>query len=245
MQKQSGNLDKYSDVNDVYSDKIDQYSYLVSMVVSKLNISIPSGLTKDDFVSFGLVGLYKAIVTYDNNKGSFDMYAKCKIYNEIIDNIRSFSPVPRSVLDKKKKIQKAMVALESKLNRCPTSQEMMEYLGLDEAKYKKHLDSFNYGVDFSINDVFQNSQDEVEEFFEVKKENIYDAIEKQEFKEYLIECLDELNEKTRNVMYLRYYHNLTYKQIALVLGISESTVGEIHNKTLVYLKCKFKKDEMV
>ena len=138
-----------------------------------------------------------------------------------------------------------MVVLENQLNRCPTSQEMMEYLGLDEAKYKKHMESFNYGVDFSLNDVFQNSQDEIEEFFDVKKENLYESIEKDEFKRYLIECLDELKEKDRNVMYLRYFHGLTYKQIALVLGISESTVGEIHNKTLVYLRVKFKKDEMV
>lgn len=230
---------------DIYSEKIDKYSYLVNMVVRKLTISIPSGLTKDDFVVFGLYGLYKAILTYDNKKGSFEMYAKCKIYNEIIDCIRAYSPIPRSVLDKKKKIQKAMIHLENELNRCPTAQEMMDYLGLDEAKYKKHMESFNYGVDFSLNDVFQNSQDEVEEFFDVKRESLYDSIEKDEFKRYLIECLDELKEKDRNVMYLRYFHNLTYKQIALVLGISESTVGEIHNKTLVYLRVKFKKDEMV
>ena len=93
--------------------------------------------------------------------------------------------------------------------------------------------------------VFQNSQDEIEEFFDVKRESLYETIEREEFKKYLIECLNELKEKDRNVMYLRYFHNLTYKQIALVLNISESTVGEIHNKTLVYLKVKFKKDEMV
>lgn len=230
---------------DKYSEKIDQYSHLVKTVVGKLNISIPSGLTKDDFLSFGLYGLYKALLTHDKNKGSFEMYAKCKIYNEIIDSIRAYSPIPRSILDKKKKIQKAMVALENELNRCPTAQEMMEYLNMDEAKYKKHMDSFNYGIDFSLNDVFQNSHDEIEEFFDVKKENLYESIEKEEFKEYLIDCLNELKEKDRNVMYLRYFHNLTYKQIALVLNISESTVGEIHNKTLVYLKVKFKKDEMV
>lgn len=230
---------------DEYSKEIDKYSHLVNAVVGKLTISMPSGLTKDDFISFGLYGLYKAILTHDKNKGSFEMYAKCKIYNEIIDSIRSYSPIPRSVLDKKKKIQKAMVALENKLNRCPTSQEMMEYLDMDEAKYKKHMDSFNYGIDFSINDVFQNSKDEIEEFFDVKKENLYDNLEAEEFRKYLVECLDELKEKDRNVMYLRYFHNLTYKEISIVLGISESTVGEIHNKTLVYLKSKFKKDEMI
>ena len=228
-----------------YSEKIDHYSYLVNNVVNKLNVSIPSGLTKDDFLSFGLYGLYKAILTHDKNKGSFEMYAKCKIYNEIIDNIRAYSLIPRSVLDKKKKIQKAMAYLENELNRCPTSQEIMDYLDIDETKYKKYMDSFSYGIDFSLNDVFQNSNDEVEEFFQAKKESLYDIIEKEEFKEYLIECLDGLNEKARNIMYLRYYHSLTYKQIALVLGISESTVGEVHNKTLVYLKMKLKQDEMV
>lgn len=226
-------------------DKLEKYGYLVNNVVGKLNIGIPSGLNKDDFLSFGLTGLYKAILTYDKNKGSFEMYAKCKIYNEIIDSIRAYSPIPRSVLDKKKKIQKAIVELENIYNRCPTAQEIMTHLEMDEAKYKKYMESFNYGIDFSLNDVFQNSQDEIEEFFEVKKESLFDSIEKDEFKKYLVECLDDLNEKARNVMYLRYYHELTYKQIAMILSISESTVGEIHNRTLVFLKTKFRKDEMV
>lgn len=232
-------------VEDMYSEKIDQYKHLVTMVVNRLNISVPSGLTKDDFLSYGLSGLYKALQTHDKAKGSFEMYAKCKIYNEIIDCIRAYSPIPRSILDKKKKIQKAMAVLENKLNRCPTQEEMMEYLGMDEAKYKKHLQSFNYGVDFSLNDIFQNSDDEVEEFFNVKGESVYDSIESDEFKKYLVECLDGLNDKARNVMYLRYYHHLTYKQISAILNISESTVGEIHNKTLVYLNTKLRKDEMI
>ena len=230
---------------DKYSETIDKYSYLAKGVVGRLNISIPSGLTRDDLLSFGLYGLYKAILTHDKAKGSFEMYAKCKIYNEIIDSIRAYSPIPRSVLDKKKKIQKAMVYLENEFNRCPTSEEMMEYLGMDEAKYKKHLDSFNYGIDFSLNDDFQNSHDEVEEFFDVKKENMYETIEQEESRQYLFDCLDGLKEKDRNVMYLRYFKKLTYKQIALVLGISESTVGEVHNKTLVYLNTKMRKDEMI
>ena len=228
-----------------YSEEIEKYSYLANMVVKKLNIKVPSGLTKDDLLSFGLFGLYKAILTHDKNKGSFEMYAKYKIYHEIIDSIRAYSPIPRSILDKKKKIQKAMIVLENELKRCPTSQEMMEYLNMDEAKYKKHMDSFNYGIDFSLNDVFQNSNDEIEEFFDAKKDNLYESIEKDEFKRYLIDCLNDLREKDRNVMYLRYFHGLTYKQIALVLGISESTVGEIHNKTLVYLKTKINKEEML
>lgn len=224
---------------------LEEYKYLVTLVVNKMNIAIPSGLNKEDFIGYGLNGLYKAIKTYDKSKSSFEVYARNKIRNEIIDNIRAYSITPRSVLDKKKKVLKAMGELESKLGRCPSKAELMEYLEVDESKYKKLMESFTYGTDFSLNDVFQDSHDEVEEFCDLKKNDLFATIEQEEFNKYLVECLDGLKENARQVMYLRYYHGLTYKEIAKIVGLSESTVGEIHNRTLVFLRAKIKEDNML
>lgn len=227
------------------SKKIEEYKYLVTQVVNKMNVTIPAGLKKEDFIGYGMSGLDKAIRTYDKTKSSFESYAKNKIKNEVIDNIRAYSIIPRSVLDKKKKVTKAMLELESSLGRCPTKTELMEYLNVDEGKYRKLMESFTYGVDFSLNDVFQDSNDEVEEFCDIRKDDLFSTIEGEEFNDYLVECLDGLKENARQVMYLRYYYSLTYKEIAEIVGLSESTVGEIHNRTLVFLRAKIKEDNMI
>lgn len=226
-------------------EKIEEYKYLVTAVVNRMNISIPAGLNEDDFVGYGLSGLYKAIKTYDKSKSSFESYARNKIKNEVIDNIRAYSITPRSVLDKKKKVLKAMGELESKLGRCPTKTEFIEYLEVDDSKYKKLMESFTYGTDFSLNDVFQDSNDEIEEFCDLKKDDLFATIENEEFNQYLRDCLDGLKDNAKQIMYLRYYHRLTYKEIAKIVGLSESTVGEIHNRTLVFLRIKIREDNMI
>lgn len=174
---------------------------------------------------------------------SFPSYAKHKIKFEIIDSIRKFSAIPRTVLDKKKTIERAMSILESKLCRIPTSDEMREYLGLTENQYINYMQSFNYGIEFSLNNVFQSSNDEVEEYFEHKQKGILDIIEQNEMIDNINAAINCLSEKERKVMQLRYKYNLTYKEIAYIMNISDSTVGEIHNRVILYLKSKFNADD--
>ena len=42
-----------------------------------------------------------------------------------------------------------------------------------------------------------------------------------------------------------YEDHLKQKEIAKIVGLSESTVGEIHNRTLVFLRAKIKEDNML
>lgn len=216
-------------------------------MVKGLNITLPHNITREDLLSFGLNGLYKAVKTYDAEKGkTFDAYAKFKIKAEMLDSIRTFGDIPRSVFDRKKKIQKAINELESTLKRNPTDDEIINYMNISEAEYRKYMNSFNYGIDFSLNDIFYSSDDEVGEYTMVKDRNCsFDNIEKAELKQYLGKVIDTLNDREKKLIYLRYYRNLTFREISHVLDLSESTVEGIHNRTLIYLRTKLLKDMMI
>ncbi|MBQ4276126.1 MAG: sigma-70 family RNA polymerase sigma factor, partial [Lachnospiraceae bacterium] len=68
---------------------------------------------------------------------------------------------------------------------------------------------------------------------------------KDELKEKLIESLDVLTEKEKNVVVLYYYEELTLKEISNVLDVSESRVSQLHTKALNKMKGVLGKYTMV
>ncbi len=69
-----------------------------------------------------------------------------------------------------------------------------------------------------------------------------DQLERQELIQTMGRLIDELTEKERTVVSLYYYEELTLKEIAEVLGVSESRVSQIHSKILIKLKAKLQKE---
>ena len=61
---------------------------------------------------------------------------------------------------------------------------------------------------------------------------------KEELKKMLVEALDLLTEKEKNVVTLYYYEDLTLKEISLVLNVSESRVSQLHTKALNKMRKK-------
>lgn len=57
-------------------------------------------------------------------------------------------------------------------------------------------------------------------------------------KKKLVEALDLLTEKEKNVVTLYYYEDLTLKEISLVLNVSESRVSQLHTKALNKMRKK-------
>jgi len=57
-----------------------------------------------------------------------------------------------------------------------------------------------------------------------------------ELKLKLVEAIDLLNEKERLVVTLYYYENLKLKEIAEILGVTESRVSQIHSAAIIKMK---------
>ena len=65
-----------------------------------------------------------------------------------------------------------------------------------------------------------------------------EAVEKEELKKMIVEALDTLTEKEREVVVLYYYEEMTLKEISMVLEVSESRVSQLHTKALNKMKLK-------
>ena len=112
---------------------IKQYMPLVKYVAGKVAVGMPSSVEFDDLVGFGQFGLLDAINKYDVSKNvKFKTYAVTRIRGAIFDELRQIDWVPRSVRQKSREIEDAIVSLEAKLGRTATDTEIAESLNMTE-----------------------------------------------------------------------------------------------------------------
>ena len=71
-----------------------------------------------------------------------------------------------------------------------------------------------------------------------------EMIERQELTRILADILEELGEKERQVVALYYYEELTQKEIAEVLGVSEGRVSQLHSQALLKLRVKLRNSDL-
>ena len=109
---------KKSHDSDIRETFIRQYSPLVKYVAGKVAVGMPTSVEFDDLVGYGVFGLLDAIEKFDPTKNvKFKTYAVTRIRGAIFDELRSVDWVPRSVRQKTREIEDAIVSLESNLGR--------------------------------------------------------------------------------------------------------------------------------
>ena len=233
---QEENLDKKKEIKKVI---IEEYINLVKIIAGKLYNYYASNIEYDDLMSEGVIGLIDAIDKYDPTKNiKFETYASIRIRGSIIDQIRNLDWIPRSIRQKSKILKDANEALESKLGREASYQEIAKYLGKSEQEVLTLIDETSVYNVLSIEDDFNESFK-----IQLKDESIESSPEdltvyNDTIKE-LQRTIGELNEREQLIINLYYYEGLTYKEIGEILNISESRVSQIHSKAISKMRKQF------
>src|ERR1700677_4335002 len=106
-----------------------EYAPLIKFIAQKIAVRLPSNIELDDLISSGVIGLMDAIEKYDPSRDNkFKTYAEFRIRGAILDELRAQDWVPRSVRDKAKMLDRALIELEHRLSRPATDKEVAEYL---------------------------------------------------------------------------------------------------------------------
>ena len=65
-----------------------------------------------------------------------------------------------------------------------------------------------------------------------------EVMDQSELKQMLVEALDMLTEKERSVVVFYYYEELTLKEIANILGVTESRISQLHTRALEKMRLR-------
>ena len=205
---------------------------------------MPGNVEFDDLVGFGQFGLLDAINKYDPEKNvKFKTYAVTRIRGSMIDELRVLDWVPRSVRQKAREIEDAIVDVESRLGRPASDAEIAASMGISEEEFQQTVMRVSGTSVLSLDDVWYSGDDSdhvsIGDSIESPASYNPDVIvEREEIRRVIIESIKELPEKEKMVLVLYYHEDLTFKEIGQVLNVSESRISQLHSKANLRLRAK-------
>jgi RNA polymerase sporulation-specific sigma factor len=192
------------------------------------------GYEPDDLFQIGSIGLLKSVDKFDLSYDvKFSTYAVPMIIGEIQRFIRDDGTVKvsRSLKETGNKIRKAKDELSKTLGRVPTVKEIAEYLELSPEDVIMAQEASRSPA--SIHEtVYENDGDPI---------TLLDQIDNGEEGRWfdkiaLKEAINELEEREKLIVYLRYYKDQTQSEVAARLGISQVQVSRLEKKILQQMK---------
>ncbi|MDO9043229.1 MAG: FliA/WhiG family RNA polymerase sigma factor [Desulfocapsaceae bacterium] len=228
---------------DDHSALIRDNLYLVDILVGRMVTQVPSFMNKDDMRSAGMLGLIDAANKFDPSKNIlFKTFAEYRIRGAILDEMRKLDWFSRSLREKQSNLSRTMTRLERKLGRTPEEEEMAQAMEISLEEYQQILGEVSHLGCVSLNETLDNSEDGVSFLDSLvdKRSDLSPAsrLENKELTKIMASILQELSEKERLVISLYYYEELTQKEIAEVLDVSEGRISQLHSQALLKLKTK-------
>ncbi len=225
---------------DIRETLIIEYAPLVKIIAGRLSMYLGYNVEYEDLVSYGIFGLIDAIDKFDYGKGiKFETYASLRIRGAILDQIRKMDWIPRTLRQKQKKMDAALLKLEKELGRPATDEEMAAELGITIDEFYSWEGQSKASGLISLDECLeQGTEVHTDSSQPMRFDSPEEVIEKQELKEILGAALEILTEKEKKVVLLYYYEELTLKEISAIMEVSESRISQLHTKALQKMKAK-------
>ena len=189
----------------------------------------------DDVVNEGVIALMDAIESYDDTRGAkFETYASLKIRGAIIDYIRRQDWIPRNVRKFARTLDKAYSMLYNLNGRAPSTEELAQHLGMDEAKLLRQMAESSCTITLSFEELLYEDNINEPQMADTGDQEIL----REEMTSVIAKAINELREREKQVITLYYYKNMKYSDIAKALGVSEGRICQIHTKAVLELKTK-------
>lgn len=222
-------------------DPIQDLLPIVHRVAAKMARNLPAHVCKDDLISLGTLGLLEAIRRFDPLKGvKLETFVTWRIRGAILDGLRDMDPVPRQIREYAREIEKAYLQIEASELRSATDEEMCKVLGINEGELNKRLYDISRSTVIYLDTSFDglpeenaNRMTQISDTSGVLPET--EAI-RQEMIRKLADVVDRLPEKEKWVISLYYFDELTFKEIAEIIGVTVSRISQLHTKAIFRLK---------
>lgn len=230
--------EEYSRTGNGRDELILKYLPLIKYVVGRMAVTPPQGLDFEDILSFGVFGLMDAVEKFDPEKGFvFQTYAIPRIRGAILDELRKCDWFSRTGREKVQKFNRAMEKVLRDKGETDDALIMSE-MGVDAEEYYEIQDLASRGYITSLDEATPLDDGEISPEANIpdERETAADRLDDESDKQMLLEAIEELPERERQMLSLYYYEGLTLKEIGKVMGVSESRVSQIHGKGLGMLR---------
>jgi RNA polymerase sigma factor for flagellar operon FliA len=153
----------------------------------------------------------------------------------MLDEIRRYDWVPRSVHRKARAVAEAMRGIEQARGRDAEDTEVAKAMGVSLEEYHQILQDAAGCRVFSIDG---EDGESIQETLSDERPGPESELAERDARREMAEAINGLPERERLVLALYYDEELNLREIGQVLGVSESRVCQIHSQALVRLKSR-------
>lgn len=211
----------------------------VRWIAMRIHERIGGAVSLEDLVSSGVIGLINAVDSYDPKFNvKLKTYAEHRIRGAILDSIRGLDGIPAHKRKRLKHVEAAIAAVEQRLQRVPTEDEIAAELGISIAEYQETL--------AELQGVSLGSLDEVADGFSESRLLRYVAndeedlpariLERAELEKLLIDAVNKMPRLERTILTLYYKEEQNLHEIAQILGIHTTRVCQLKSQAVLRLR---------
>ncbi|GGY04662.1 FliA/WhiG family RNA polymerase sigma factor [Paludibacterium paludis] len=205
------------------------YAPLVKRIARQLSSQAGAVLDREDMEQIGLMALLECLRRYGEPDERFGGFAALRIRGAILDELRRLDWRPRTVRQDAHRVRDALRELMRRLGREPSDAEAMAALGMDAEAWQAYqlADNAESMASFDV------LVDEYGGLGAQTTEGPEAALIARRSLEQAVMVLDE---REQLVIQLYYEYELSLKEIALVLELTEARICQINRKALEKMK---------
>jgi RNA polymerase sigma factor for flagellar operon FliA len=210
---------------------------LLKHIAGRMAFDLPASIDRDDLIGFGMIGLVQAADAWEPGRGlQFSTFAYTKIRGAILDELRRADFLPRGRRERVRELERAVAELEQREGLPPSPERLSATLGLSLDEVDEILLSAKSAACASLD--AETGQELYGLLSDPSSSDPQGSAEWLEMKELLVAAIQALPEQEQTVITLYYAEDLLLREIAAVLGVTESRVSQIHTRALYRLNCQ-------
>ena len=187
-----------------------------------------------------MLGLLAAVDHFDPGREvKFITYAIPRVRGAIIDSLRAMDWLPRSLRQKVNRLQQVQSQLESRLGRSAGDGDLAEAMGMSMPELQQTLHAANRALVLSLDEEVSFSDEGSTHLGNVAAADEPDprhGIQRGEVVRILEDSIHNLPEKEKHVVVMYYERDMTFREIGLVLDVTESRVCQLHSRAMLRLR---------
>ncbi len=214
---------------------VELYQGLVTDFVRRFALRLPRTVDTGDLLTAANVGLIAAIESFDRRRGvPFESYCELRLRGALLDELRSQDWLPRPWRARLERHKRVVEGLRARLARQPSEAEITSELGMDPLEYAT---GFLRGLATAPGPAHAPTDEDEGVGIEVMPDPCTEAPGERLTREDLLALVaQKLTPQEARIVYLKYWEDLSLREIGELEGLSESRVCKIHMKLLERLQ---------
>jgi RNA polymerase sigma factor for flagellar operon FliA len=172
----------------------------------------------------------------------FETFATQRIRGAMIDELREGDWMSRGSRKSQKDIERAVQRVEQRLGRSAKESEIAAELGMALGEYQELLDKVRGTQLVYLEDM--GGGEDTEGFLDRHtgdtEADPLNLLRNDRLRSALVEAIKSLPEREQYIMSMYYEKDLNLKEIAAVLGVTESRVCQLHSQSVARLRAKMR-----